>query len=55
MKNKKGKKNGKMTKAGKEILSALMEIKEALDNGVPLGERFNLRVYPASTRAKSFS
>ena len=43
MKNKKTKMNGKMTKAGKEILSALLEIKQAIDDGVPLGERFTVR------------
>jgi DNA-binding transcriptional regulator YiaG len=43
MKNGNTKTNGKMTKAGKEILSALMEIKQALDEGVPPAERFTVR------------
>jgi DNA-binding transcriptional regulator YiaG len=43
MKKRQTKKNGKMTKAGGEILSALMEIKQALDDGVPLSERFTVR------------
>ena len=43
MKNKPAKKNGKMTRAGKEILAALLEIKQAIDDGVPLTERFTAR------------
>jgi DNA-binding transcriptional regulator YiaG len=43
MKNKRAKKNGKMTRAGKEILAALMEIKKAIDDRVPLSERFTVR------------
>lgn len=43
MKNRRAKKNGKLTRAGKEILAALMEIKQAIDDRVPLSERFTVR------------
>ncbi len=42
MKTRKAKKT-RMTKAGKEILAALTEIKQAIDDGVPLSERFTVR------------
>ena len=43
MKHTKPKKNGKMTRAGKEILAALMEIKQTLDDGIPMTDRFTVR------------
>jgi hypothetical protein len=40
---KKQKGKGQMTNAGREILAALLEIKQATDDGVPMSERFTVR------------
>lgn len=43
MRTAKGRKAPKMSDAAREIMAGLMEIKNALDEGVPLHERFTVR------------
>ncbi len=41
-----------MSKAGREILVALRELKEALDSGEPLEQRFTVRHYEVHAKPR---